>query len=76
MLDFSPRFFLSSSSSNMATRYDLRSLDPLRGSLGVCMHNGSCPTPVVVVNNVGWGCSLRRPRPIIIGSTRVLYLAW
>ena len=29
---------------------------------------GSCATPVVVVNNVGWGCSLWRPRPIIIGN--------
>jgi hypothetical protein len=25
---------------------------------------GSCATPVVVVNNVGWRCSLWRPRPI------------
>jgi hypothetical protein len=31
---------------------------------------------VVVVNNVGWGCSLRRPRPITLGNTRVVYLAW
>ena len=36
---FSPRFFLSS--SNMATGCDLRSLDPLRGSLG-------CAQPEVV----------------------------
>ena len=43
----------------------------------------ACATPVVVVvvvvNNVGWGCSLRRPRPIAIGNHRkphVLYLAW
>ena len=35
---------------------------------------GSCATPVVVVNNVGWECSLWRLRPIIIGNPRVLYL--
>ena len=63
------RFFLSS--STMATGCDRRSLDP--GFPWVCA-TGSCATPVVVVNNVGWGCSLWRPRPIIIGNPRVLYL--
>ena len=45
----------------------------LSGFPWVCV-TGSCATFVVVVNNVGWGCSLWRPRPIMIGNSRVLYL--
>ena len=45
-------------------------LTPFGVPLG--LRNGSCATPVVVVNNVGWGCSLWRSRPIIIGNPRVL----
>ena len=38
------------------------------------VRNRKLCTPVVVVNNVGWGCSLWRPHPIIIRNPRILYL--
>ena len=46
-----PAVFLNS--SNMATGCDRRSFDPSEFPW-VCA-TGSCATPVVVVNNVGWG---------------------
>ena len=66
MPGFFPRFFLSS--SNMATRCDRRSLDPLSMSPWVYA-TGSCATSVVTEGHVtpsevSLGCSLRRPRPI------------
>jgi hypothetical protein len=55
------------SSSTMATGCDRRSFDPLRGTLGVHMRNRKlCNTHS---SKQCWlGCSLRRPRPIIIGN--------
>jgi hypothetical protein len=62
---FFPSFFLSI--STMATGCDQMSLDPLRGSLCVRMRNRKlCNTHS---SKQCWlRCSLRRPRPIIIGN--------
>jgi hypothetical protein len=74
---FFPRFFLRS--SNMATECDRRSLDPLSVFPWVYA-TGSCTTPVVVVNNVGWGVLYDLRVLYLAGllelNTRVLYLAW